>query len=109
MAARSPARMVWNPIIASPSRNRAAARDLDARVLHLFDGSPHVAGMELHTAAAVLDDVRGEAEGGGVERGELHAVVGGQAEDVDVGDALLAKEIAEARGVAMTVVEEAAV
>src|SRR5438046_2726274 len=86
-----------------------ARDDLHPRPPHLVDGRLGVAAVQLHAAAAVNDDVRLEAEVHRVEGAVFDAVVGGQAEQVDVGDLLFLEIFAEAGRLAVRVVEECAV
>src|SRR5262245_23829078 len=63
--------------ITCPSRN------LDACCLHFFDGTLAVARMNIDAANAGCEQDRAKAEVDGVERRGFHAVVGGQAGDVN--------------------------
>jgi hypothetical protein len=64
--------------------------NLHARVAHLFDGAGDVAAVQFDAAAAFGEQAGLVAVGGGVEGGELNAVVGRQAQDVDLGESPMA-------------------
>ena len=88
--------------------DRIAADDGHAGPGHLVDCGIDVAGDQAHAAAAVLDQERLEAEPDGVQRRVLHAVIGGQPQQVDAVDALFLQVVAQAGGLPVIVVEPAA-
>jgi hypothetical protein len=90
-------------------REVGALNNLYAGGLHLSDGVVHIGGAEVDAAGGVFDEVGFKTESDGVEGGEIDAVIGGKAADIDVGDAARFEPFAEAGGFAMAVVEEAAV
>src|SRR6185437_704608 len=63
--------------------------DLDTCRAHCFDSRFDIARFQIHAPARIHDKVRSESERPGVHCRELHAVIGGQAADVHIGDALL--------------------
>src|SRR5579884_1451653 len=91
------------------SAEGVAGKEDDAGLLHRFDGLFGVVRLEVDAAAAVGDEEGPEALLDGVQSGELDAVVGGEAHDVDVVYALALEVVCQAGGLAMAVVEEAAV
>src|SRR5207247_3728916 len=72
------------PSIVSPARATVTDTglfDLDARSLDLVDGVVAVTRVEFHGSDAFQEDDSVEPLGRTVQRGLLHAVVGGQAQD----------------------------
>ena len=76
---------------------------------HLFDGLPNVALTKLHSATAVFQQMRLESQPYGIQGGRLHAIVGRQATDVDIGHALSFEVLAQSGCLTMAIVEEPAV
>jgi len=83
--------------------------DPDARVAHFIDRGADIARLQIDPAAGVLDEVGAEAEGGGVQSGELDAVIRREAGDIDIGYTPVPEIIPEPRRLAVAVVIEAAV
>src|SRR3954469_1374166 len=93
----------------SSSGDLRAPHHLDACLAHFLDRCGDVAALKLDAAATVLDQRDAETELSRVERGELHAVIGRQAEKVDLARAASLQVVAQTRRLAVTVVEEPAV
>src|SRR5712671_1715283 len=86
-----------------------ATDELDAGGAHLLQRATYVSRLQLDAARGVLDDEGPEPELARVQRAELHAVVGGEAGDVQLGRAPSLQVVAQAGGLAVSVVEERAV
>lgn len=65
--------------------------------------------VEVHASAGVLDEGDSKAFHKGIESREFEAVVGREADEMDLGDALTFEKFGEAGGFAVAVVKEAAV
>lgn len=65
--------------------------------------------LQIHASASSDVNIHGEAFLKCIQHGKLHAVVGGDARDGEMCDALLLQPLAHARAGAMTIVKEAAV
>src|SRR5438445_7749550 len=89
--------------------NGGTPHNLDAGGAHLLDRARDVPGLQLDTAAAVLDEESPETQPPRTQRGELHAVVGGETEHVGLGRSASLEVVAQARRLALAVVEEPAV
>src|SRR5438132_3079954 len=77
--------------------NGGTPHNLDAGGAHLFDRARDVPVLQLDTAGAVLDEESPETQPPRIQRGELHAVVGGETEHVDLGRSAYLEVVAQAR------------
>src|SRR6266540_7547606 len=76
-----------------PSRRSSRSLNADPGLAHLGDGGRR--GLRRDPRAQVGEQPGREAVADRVERGRAHAVVGGEAADVDVGDLVLAEPVGE--------------
>src|SRR5207248_331742 len=107
-AASSASRIMAGMLPQRPADVRAL-HHLHAGLAHLRNRPSHVAGTKLDAAARVFDERHAKTQLARVERGELDAVIGCQPQDVDLARAAALQVIAQAGGLAVAVVEEAAV
>jgi hypothetical protein len=91
------------------TRDLPGVGDFDPGCFHFLDRVCDVVRLQVNSAAGVFDEVGSESETDCVQRGELHAIVSGQSGHVYVSDPLRFQVIAKPGGVAMAVIEEAAV
>jgi hypothetical protein len=80
-----------------------------AGLAQLAKGRAGVAGLQVDASATICHDPHVEAELARVQGGELHAIIGGQAEHIDLARPALFQKCAEACRLLVTVVEEAAI
>ncbi len=86
-----------------------ACDDLNACGLHVMQRGSHIAGEQVNAATGVGEHICGESQLLCIQGRKLDAVVGGQAEDISFRYASLLEEEIQPRGLAVSVVEEAAV
>ena len=90
--------------------NKICALDnVNAGALHFRNGILHIVGSEIYAPAGVFDQMCLEAHLNRVQRRELHAVIRRQPADENLRDTLFLEPFAEAGGLAVAVVKQAAV
>jgi len=76
---------------------------------HLFNRALAIIGPEVYATASVEHDMCSKSKGHGIQRGELHAIIGGETEDVSGVDPLLLKIASQSRIFGAAVIKESAI